>query len=359
MPLPPLLPVREIHERLQKIFPAGTANRTYCTREMAAKTVFAMLYIGAVEGAEVWIAPKQIYRLNDKQAFQNSDEERTRYALTSLKPGFRPRSRPWFADNSREPIRDETLREGLMPVGAVVSRQGVPTTSSKGRYALEKSFAQLFDPELKAEALEAAISKWRGSNLSPAALARIAIMQSGAAGSSSSIFVQLPNGERRRLAFGPSSIIVKAVIERFATLFLENPAVVWISESGKKVTYSDQELANRIGLTIDPQLALPDVILVDIAKTGTIIVFIEAVATDGPVSERRREELLKIAASGGFSAHQVRFLSAFEDRNHPALRKVIGSLAWNSCAWCASEPESIIVFYGPQKGIRLAQLPLD
>ena len=40
MPLPPLLAVTDIHERLQAIFPEGTANRNYVTRVIAAKTVF-------------------------------------------------------------------------------------------------------------------------------------------------------------------------------------------------------------------------------------------------------------------------------------------------------------------------------
>ena len=39
MPLPPVLAVTDIHERLQTIFPEGTANRNYVTREIAAKTV--------------------------------------------------------------------------------------------------------------------------------------------------------------------------------------------------------------------------------------------------------------------------------------------------------------------------------
>ena len=51
MPLPPLSDVPEIRRRLQEIFPEGTANRNYVTREIAAKTVFVMLYAGAVEGA--------------------------------------------------------------------------------------------------------------------------------------------------------------------------------------------------------------------------------------------------------------------------------------------------------------------
>ncbi len=49
MSLPPLPPVPEIHRRLREIFPEGTTNRNYATREMAARTIFVMLYIGAID----------------------------------------------------------------------------------------------------------------------------------------------------------------------------------------------------------------------------------------------------------------------------------------------------------------------
>ncbi len=68
MALPPLLPVPGIHEWLQTIFPEGTENRNYVTREMAAKTVFVMLYIGAVEGAGRWLRPDQVTRMTNAQA---------------------------------------------------------------------------------------------------------------------------------------------------------------------------------------------------------------------------------------------------------------------------------------------------
>ena len=68
MALPPLLPVPDIHERLRTIFPDGTENRNYVTREMAAKTVFVMLYIGAVDGSGCWLRPDQVTRMTDAQA---------------------------------------------------------------------------------------------------------------------------------------------------------------------------------------------------------------------------------------------------------------------------------------------------
>lgn len=50
MLLPPISDVGEIHARLHLIFPEGTSHRNYCTREMAARTIFVMLYVGAIEG---------------------------------------------------------------------------------------------------------------------------------------------------------------------------------------------------------------------------------------------------------------------------------------------------------------------
>lgn len=134
--LPPLLDIVEIHRRLLIIFPDGTPQRGYCTREMAARTVFVMLYVGAIGESAVWIGPKHVYRMGDAQSRLRGDAERSTYLAAVEKPGFVAPADRWFHDNTREPIRDETLRDGLVRIGAVVMRSGLPTTSSKGRYAL-------------------------------------------------------------------------------------------------------------------------------------------------------------------------------------------------------------------------------
>jgi hypothetical protein len=61
--LPPLPDRSEIHRRLELIFPAGLTNRNYLTREMAASTVFVMLYVGAVDGTDYHVKPDQITRM--------------------------------------------------------------------------------------------------------------------------------------------------------------------------------------------------------------------------------------------------------------------------------------------------------
>ena len=86
MPLPPLLAVTDIHERLQTIFPDGTANRIYVTREIAAKTIFVMLYIGALEGAGRWLRPDQVTRMTDAQAVLAEDQDRAAWLAESMRP---------------------------------------------------------------------------------------------------------------------------------------------------------------------------------------------------------------------------------------------------------------------------------
>src|SRR5664279_2577962 len=121
MPLPQLVPVETIAKWLPEIFPEGTANRTYLVRQMAAKTVFVMLYSGAVEGNERWLRPDQVTKMTDAQAARSDEAHREQWAARSLIPGgMKHLARRWYAPNTREPIRDETLRAGLVAVGAVV-----------------------------------------------------------------------------------------------------------------------------------------------------------------------------------------------------------------------------------------------
>ena len=158
--------------------------------------------------------------------------------------------------------------------------------------------------------------------------------------------VQLPNGEVRIMAPGPSSILSKAVSEQFAHRFLRNPSVVLLSESGNKLVHEDKELLDSIGLNIQEDQSLPDLILVDAGSNPTILVFVEVVATAGAITESRQADLLRIATDAGFSENRVTFVSAFEDRDHPAFRQELGSLAWKSFAWFMSEPNNIVLMYG-------------
>jgi hypothetical protein len=346
--LPPYIDRGSIHKRLQKILPEGIPQRNYCVRQAAASTIFTMLYVGAIEATGGWAAPKQIVRMTDEQAALQDDTRRTIYATDSMKPGFQPGGRTWYQENSREQIRDETIRQGLITNNAVMERPGLATTSSRPRYALKADFAKLFDPALSGELFESEAEAWLEQHLSATALARTVLLRRGATTTGEGILVTFPNGETRRMAPGPSSIISKAVIEEFAKRYLINPAVLWVSESGAKVVKRDDELAAQLRLKIIADRNLPDIILVDLGdgKDGhVLLIFIEVVATDGPVTPQRQEALSKIASEAGFPPERVAFVTAYIDRSQAAFKKTFGELAWHSFGWFAAEPEHLIVLH--------------
>ena len=345
MPLPPLPPVPEIHGRLQNIYPEGTANRNYLTREIAAKTVFVMLYIGAVELSGRWLRPDQVTRMTDTQAAWLTNEDRETWLDTSMRPGGDAIQGRWYAANTREPIRDETLRDGLVRTGAVTERSGLPTTSPLPRYALADDFVALFDPGLAGEALRAAIADWQTAHLSAGALARVEILRRGAVAREGHVLVTFPNGETREMEPGPSSVISKAVVEEFAPRFLTQPGVIWLSESRNQIVARDDELAQAISLKIEPDRNLPDAILVDLGPVEPLLAFVEVVASAGPVSDARQSALLAIATEAGFRDNQVAFVTAYADRNDAAFKRTVSELAWRSFAWFMSEPEHIIVLH--------------
>src|SRR2546427_10010209 len=173
-PLPPELTVAAIGRWLPEIFPEGTPNRTYVIRGMAAKTLVVMLYAGAVEGSGRWLRPDQVTKMTNRQAARIDDAAREKWALDSVAPG-KMKSVPgrWYAANTREPIRDETLRGGLVALGAVVERSGLPTTSAKPRYAIAREFADLL-AQIAVEPGHATtiIARWQEQHLTAAALSR-------------------------------------------------------------------------------------------------------------------------------------------------------------------------------------------
>ena len=284
-------------------------------------------------------------RMTEQQANRHLDETRDAYRTDVMRPGFRAEGRRWYEENSREPVRDETLRQGLITNNAVIERQGMPTTSSLPRYALKLDFAALFALSLTGPAFAQAITEWQNNNLSAQALARTVLMRHGAVTSGEGVLVKFPNGETRRMSPGPSSTIAKAVIEEFAPLFLVNPSVLWVSESGAKVVARDDELAAMLNLRIAADRNLPDIILIDLGGSGTeqfLLVFVEVVATDGPITEQRRRALTRIATDAGFPVSRLAFVTAYLDRSHGAFKKTIAELAWSSFAWFAAEPRQIV-----------------
>jgi hypothetical protein len=95
-------------------------------------------------------------------------------------------------------------------------------------------------------------------------------------------------------------------------------------------------------LQIAPDKNLPDIILADVAQAQARLVFVEVVATDGPVTDIRKAALAEISKSAGFPLDRTSFVTAFADRSEGAFRKAVDSLAWGSYAWFMSEPDGLL-----------------
>lgn len=351
--MPPLLPVERIQERLALIFPNGIPSREFIIRLNTARTVFAALYVGAIEGTSRWLAPRHVYRM--RPALEGVSDPDARLAYYKKVP---PSGEGvWYADNSREVTRDEGVRRGLIPLNAMVLRTGVETTSMEGRYALSRDFACLLAPALTGAELKAAAERWRQTYLSGAAISRAAVIHDLDA---EGVEVSLPQGGSIVLPAGESPRMTKHVVEVFSKSFLAKPIVAWISDSREKV-YSNDRLVRAMQIEIDAARLLPDVILVDLDPPGRpgrlLVVFVEVVFSDGPVDEGRQRQLWKLLADSprGYRPEDAAFVTVYTDRGSRPAGRATRELAWRSFAWFVSEPEHLVQFHG-QPPTKLATL---
>lgn len=107
--LPPYATLDLVLQRLPLVFPAGTPNRGYCVRDVAAYTVFTMLYIGALEGSGRLLAPKHVYRMTGKQATKSESGAREKYG----KDAVAARGKRWRRGGAQ--ARASRIRQRLRP----------------------------------------------------------------------------------------------------------------------------------------------------------------------------------------------------------------------------------------------------
>lgn len=332
-------------ERLARIFPEALPQRGRLTNQLAASGVFVCLYVGAVEGRR-WIRPSMVLWMCDEAAARTEEAQRDQWyeaarrgkrQLADLVASWGFQHQPWYADNTREPLRDETLRAWAQ-LGAALRDESVPTTSSKPQWSLTREFAALFDPALESEELLSRIDDWQDDHLGTIGRARVAVARQ-LAGATEQVAVTLPGGVTRMLAPGGSSLILKGVVEELAPRLLDQPAVLFISESREHVHVLDSDLLRRLGIALDAGRLLPDALLFD--SGPGLFWFVEAVLTDGPIDEGRKSALTSWADHQAIPAESCRFLTAFASRTAAPFRRLAPSLARGTSAWFLDEPDII------------------
>lgn len=353
----PLISAEEATRRLELVFPRAAFD-SVLSNPLAGAAVAAMIYVDAVAPPEedgppaAWARPSTCTWMSDIVLGHDTDQERLAWrhaaekqkkAVMALHDQWGVPFQPRYADTTREPLRDETFQHWLEH-GALRERPGLPTSSSLGRWALTSTFAALFDPDLAGPDLHAAIDNWRTANMSPGAKVK-AMRASDRAKQLHEVRVTLPGGTVRSLEPGRASLILQGVIEEWAPRRLSDPVVVTISEPGDKIFTGDATTLRRLGIRIDPSRVLPDAVLADVGVSPVKFWIVEAIATDGPITERRRAQLLAWAGEQNINEADCSFLSAFISRADGAAKRRLKDLAAGTYAWYADEPEHELAWY--------------
>lgn len=269
----------EIQRRLALLFTEGVPDRGLFVRELAAKTVFTALFVGAV-----------------------GDPDDPDAAL------IRPSTVCWMSDGAA--MRTDASFRGAWHRAAM-----------RGRAAVERLLDKHGLP--------------RGTWIEQARLrARAALLVTDEP------VVTMPGRGDRRLPPGESSALTKAAIELLAARLMGEPYVLAIAHGGDPTSDQDRTELSRYGLDLADSPALPDVILVD-AEPGRVW-FVEVVVTGGEIDESRKAALLAWAGSHGVPADRCRFLTVFRSRSDQVFRRSVSTLARDSLVWVADEPDGLL-----------------
>jgi hypothetical protein len=182
MPLAALtsvLSVREVQKRLEMIFPEEFPDRGILVGTMAARVIFVFLYGGFIEDAGRYLRPSYIYLFTSKQATMRSERDRHEWLIKVKRSGYRATGKRWYADTTKEPIRDDLMRHQLFRLGIMQKLPGYSPVASVPVNYLSRDFAELFNPSLVGEALTTAIKRWYALHLDLATRQRMALRAEG------------------------------------------------------------------------------------------------------------------------------------------------------------------------------------
>ncbi len=151
--------------------------------------------------------------------------------------------------------------------------------------------------------------------------------------------VTLPRGEVVTLSPGGQNVLLRDMVEQFCPRFTPGGIVLYLGDADSKLALFDEEQFAALGVTVDHHGKLPDLV-VWLPRKGWLVLA-EAASSHGPVDSKRRAELKKLFAG---SVTGLVFVSCFPDR--AVMRSYLGSLAWETEAWVATDPDHMIHFNG-------------
>lgn len=151
--------------------------------------------------------------------------------------------------------------------------------------------------------------------------------------------VIVSGGQKIKLSPSRHSKFICDIVEEFDAHFVPGARLVYASGDSENSGYFDQPFLSSLGVTIDNQRKLPDVIIYHPGNNWLILV--EVAASHGIIDtkkHRKLSELFKGSRAG------LIFVTAFPNRQ--ALEEYSGTISWESDVWIADSPNHLIHFNG-------------
>ena len=151
--------------------------------------------------------------------------------------------------------------------------------------------------------------------------------------------VSMPDGTKVSLSAGGQNLLIKAMVEEFCSRFAPGGTVLYIDDTDHTHRTEQDMMMKSIGVELPERGKAPDLIVWLEDKQWLFLM--EACSTHGPIDVIRKRELLRL-----FAAHRnnIVFVSCFPDR--ATMRQYLKDLAWETEAWCASEPDHLVHLNG-------------
>ena len=151
--------------------------------------------------------------------------------------------------------------------------------------------------------------------------------------------VQTLDGKKLTLSAGVHSLLIKAVVEEFASRFVPGAVLVYAGDTGTKWGLFAKEQLAKMGVIIDAHGKMPDVVLYYPEKQW--LVLIECVTSHGPVDSKRHAELANLFAT---SSAGLVYVTAFPSK--AVMTRYLRDIAWETEVWVSDAPTHLIHFNG-------------
>lgn len=233
------------------------------------------------------------------------------------------------AENTRETYRRQTLHQ-FRDAGFVIyndDNPARPTNSSANNYRINPEALKVVRL-YGTPSFDTALSDYLA--VAPGLLEKYQ-----AARDLTRIPVRIPGGQELTLGGGGQNVLIKQMIDDFCAYFIPGGEVLYIGDADEKLMHFDEAKLAALGVAVDTHGKLPDLVVYQ--KSTNWLFLMEAASTHGPVDAKRHGEL-QVLFSG--STAGLVYVSCFPDR--ATMRKFLADLAWETEAWCASDPTHMI-----------------